>query len=343
MPFLLLPGRGGGFVIPSGKPYVCCIKIKKKGMKQTLLCMIFLFSLPLYPAGGSGDRLPSYGNYIRRYGDLAVRQQAKYGIPASIILAQGLLESGAGQSELVRKSNNHFGIKCHSEWKGEKIYRNDDLKHECFRRYKNVEESYEDHSVFLSQRSRYADLFRLDRTNYKGWAKGLQKAGYATNPAYANSLIKIIEDYQLYLYDRGKTPGAGEVAKEDKKKEKAGRKDAKTFAVKRSVLETGGLRYVYAGQDDSFERIAEDTGLPADELRRYNEVPDHFPLQKGDMVYLEKKKRRAGKPSYDHVVQIGESMHSISQKYGLQVKRLYKINRKKEDYIPVEGDVLKLR
>jgi hypothetical protein len=298
-------------------------------------------------ADGVRDRIHSYDDYIKQYSGLAVQQQKKYRIPASITLAQGILESGAGQSELARKSNNHFGIKCHTDWKGEKVYHNDDLANECFRKYKNVESSFDDHSVFLTGRTRYAGLFKLDIKNYKGWAKGLQEAGYATNPAYANSLIKLIEDYQLYRYDSEKGTVGKKEEKEKTAKEEAApsapRKTKTPFVIKRPVYEKHGLRYVCAETDDRFERIAEDTGLTVDKIRKYNEMPEDFPLQKDDIIYLEKKKKRADKPNYDYVVQIGESMHSISQKYGMQVKRLYKINRKKEDYIPTEGDVLKLR
>jgi LysM repeat protein len=307
-------------------------------MILTTLCFLLSFA-SAHTAGETQAKIPAYENYIKQYGNLAVRQQKKYHIPASITLAQGILESGAGQSELARKSNNHFGIKCHSDWKGEKVYHDDDLRNECFRKYKNVEDSYEDHALFLAERPRYADLFKLNIKNYQGWAKGLQKSGYATDPAYANRLIKLIEDYELYRYDSGDTPA-------DRKSEVAVKKSKsakETFVIKRPVENTGGLNYIHAEDNDSFERIAEDTGLTVAELRLFNEVPEDFPIQKGDMIYLEKKRTRASRPDYDHVVQIGESMHSISQKYGMRIKNLYKLNKKKEDYVPVEGDVLKLR
>lgn len=303
-----------------------------------------MFLVPaLQPTGSNPAKISAYGNYIRQYSRLAVYHQKKYHIPASITLAQGLLESGAGQSELARKSNNHFGIKCHADWKGSRVYHDDDRKNECFRKYKNVEDSYEDHSLFLTGGTRYARLFKLDIKNYRAWAKGLQEAGYATDRAYANQLIKLIEDYELYRYDSEKDL-AGKKDSADKKEEKKIKPKKQTpFAARRPVYNTQGLAYVYAGNNDSLEQIAEDTGLSAKALQTYNEIPGNFPLQKGDIIYLEMKKRKADKPYYDHVVQIGESMHSISQKYGMRVKKLYKINRKKEDYVPVEGDVLKLR
>jgi len=140
--------------------------------------------------------------YVRKYAPLAVLEMHKYDIPASITLAQGILESGNGRSQLASKSNNHFGIKCHVGWKGEKVYHDDDEKGECFRKYKFVETSYEDHSEFLSGRRRYANLFKLRKTDYKGWAKGLKKAGYATDKKYPNKLIKIIQEYELYEFDK---------------------------------------------------------------------------------------------------------------------------------------------
>ncbi|MDR1645965.1 MAG: glucosaminidase domain-containing protein [Tannerellaceae bacterium] len=278
-------------------------------------------------------KLPAYEAYVKQYSSLAVGHQKKYHIPASITLAQGILESGGGLSELARKSNNHFGIKCHADWKGEKVYHDDDRRNECFRKYKNVEDSYEDHALFLTGSARYANLFKLDIKNYRGWAKGLQESGYATDPAYANRLIKLIEDYELYRYDSGRTADAPAAPKET----------PEPAVVRRPAHNTLGLDYIYAEENDSFDRIAAETGLTVEQLIQYNETPADFPLQKGDIVYLEKKNTRAAKPHYDHVVQIGESMHSISQKYGMRMKNLYKINKKKDDYVPVEGDVLKLR
>ena len=140
--------------------------------------------------------------YIKKYAPIAVSEMHKYNVPASITLAQGILESGNGRSQLASKSNNHFGIKCHTGWKGAKVYHDDDEKGECFRKYKYVESSYEDHSQFLSGRRRYASLFTLRKTDYKGWSKGLKKAGYATDKNYPKKLIKIIETYELYEFDK---------------------------------------------------------------------------------------------------------------------------------------------
>lgn len=223
------------------------------------------------------------------------------------------MESGAGRSELARKSNNHFGIKCHSDWRGGRVYHDDDLRGECFRKYKNPEQSYEDHARFLVGRPRYASLFKLKITDYKGWARGLQKCGYATDRAYANRLIKLIEDYDLYRYD---------TAKGRKKSDKQ-----PAHISRYTVYRTNGLLYVYSNGKDCFDDIAASLGFRVKDLKKYNEVPEDFPLQKNDIVYLEKKKKKADKPNYDHVVQVGESMHSIAQKYGIQIKSLYKMNK----------------
>ena len=297
----------------------------------SLLTACFM-GLPMKTHGQ--HKLASYQKYIKTYGTLAIKQQTQYKIPASITLAQGLLESGAGQSDLARRSNNHFGIKCH-EWKGARVYHDDDLRGECFRKYNTVEQSYIDHSKFLAERPRYASLFKLRVTDYKGWAKGLQKCGYATDRAYANKLIKVIEDYELYRYDRMKV-----VKKTTKRTTTSNQQPAQSAY---QVYRTHGLIYVYAQENDSFDHIAANLGFSPRKLRKYNEVPEDFPLEKGDIIYLEKKKKKADKPYEQHVVQVGESMHGIAQKYGIQIKSLYKMNKKSADYIPMEGDVLKLR
>tara|TARA_B100000787_G_scaffold169695_1_gene161790 strand:+ start:31639 stop:32484 length:846 start_codon:yes stop_codon:yes gene_type:complete len=152
--------------------------------------------------------------YVRKYAPLAVFEMHNYNIPASITLAQGILESGNGRSQLASKSNNHFGIKCHTGWKGAKVYHDDDEKGECFRKYKYVQSSYKNHSEFLSGRRRYASLFKLRKSDYKGWAKGLKKAGYATDKKYPKKLIKIIEDYKLYEFDKIREKDLKRVKKE---------------------------------------------------------------------------------------------------------------------------------
>lgn len=289
-----------------------------------LLILFFAASVSLH---AQSKRSKLYDDYIDKYSNTAVQHMQKYKIPASITLAQGLLESGAGQSTLAAHGNNHFGIKCHTEWRGATMRKTDDRPNECFRKYKKAEESYEDHSLFLTERSRYNFLFDLQTTDYKNWARGLQTAGYATDKAYANKLIKLIEDYELYQYDR--TTG--------KREEPV----VKTY--KHTPYLTHGLVYIFANRGDTYESIAQEFGFNVKDLYKYNEVPKNFPLSQNDMVYLERKKRKADKPYYEHVVRVGESMHSISQRYGMQVKNLYKMNKKDYEYVPVEGDILKLR
>ncbi|MDR2621392.1 MAG: glucosaminidase domain-containing protein [Dysgonamonadaceae bacterium] len=301
--------------------------------KNALQFFTLLFLLGIGINATAQKKLKSHLNYIDDYSDLAVRQMVKYKIPASITLAQALLESGAGLSELADNSNNHFGIKCHSDWKGERIYRRDDNPNDCFRKYKTVEDSYEDHSGFLRNHSRYSILFSYDITDYTAWARGLQKCGYATDKAYANKLIKYIEDYQLYVYDYKSS-----YSPKDKDKKTSGepRRMRPTYI-------THGLLYVIAEANDSFDKIAYDMGFKIKNLLKYNEVPENFPLREGDIVYLEKKKKKADIPYYEYEVKIGDSMHRISQRYGIRLENLYKMNKKDFDYVPTEGDILRLR
>lgn len=296
-----------------------------------LVIAILLVNSPVY---SQAKRNKIYNDYIEDYKHIAVGQMKKHKIPASITLAQGLLESGAGKSELARSSNNHFGIKCHNDWRGEKVYKADDGPNDCFRKYKKVEDSYNDHAIFITGKTRYSKLFALDATDYRGWARGLQQAGYATDKAYANKLIKIIEDYELYLFDKkGLSP--------DKLRKEEERLLAQNYS--HIPYKTHNLVYVIAQDGDTYEAIALEFGFNPKKLRKYNEVPEGFPLKSGDLVYFKNKKSKADKPYYEHVVQVGESMHSIAQMYGMKVKNLYKMNKKDFEYVPEEGDILKLR
>ena len=184
--------------------------------------------------------------YIKRYAPIAVSEMHKYNVPASITLAQGILESGNGRSQLASKSNNHFGIKCHTGWKGAKVYHDDDEKGECFRKYKYVESSYEDHSKFLSGRRRYASLFALNKTDYKGWSKGLKKAGYATDKNYPKKLIKIIETYELYEFDKIREKDLKGVKKETSKTERKPKIKTKKRAKKYYEVKKGDTLYSIA-------------------------------------------------------------------------------------------------
>lgn len=306
----------------------------------TLQIFVLSLMLPFFSLHAQVKRSKQYDDYINKYSNVATKHMKEFKIPASITLAQGLLESGAGVSTLASQGNNHFGIKCH-EWKGPTMRKSDDRPNECFRKYKHAEESYHDHSLFLTERIRYNSLFQLKITDYKGWARGLQNAGYATDKAYANKLIKLIEDYELYLYDSEIKGGSGKNNNQGSKPSNNTNNLVKQRT--RTPYITHGLLYVIAEQGDTYEAIARDLDFKLKDLYKYNEVPENFPLEEGDLVYLEKKKRRADKPYYEHVVRVGESMHSIAQRYGIQVKNLYKMNKKDYDYVPCESDILKLR
>lgn len=315
-----------------------------KGQRVFLLFIAFSF-LFISAVNAQAKRNKTYDDYINKYNPVAVDHMKRYKIPASITLAQGLLESGAGLSSLASEGNNHFGIKCHTDWKGATMRKDDDKRNECFRKYKKAEDSYHDHSLFLTQRSRYDFLFDLQITDYRGWARGLQQAGYATDKAYANKLIKIIDDYELYKYDSGKSKVAD---KKDKNRYQGDGWSVEGKAVpmitnKHTPYKTHGLIYVIASAGDSYESIAEEFKFKPKDLYKYNEVPKDYPLAKGDLVYFQTKKNKADIPYYEHVVKVGESMHSIAQQYGMKIKNLYKMNKKDYDYIPTEGDILKLR
>ena len=272
-------------------------------------------------------RSRQYEEYIKKYRELAVEEMKKYHIPASITLAQGLLESGAGQSTLARKSNNHFGIKCGSDWRGKTVSHDDDARGECFRAYKHPKQSYEDHSKFLVGRPRYASLFKLKITDYKGWARGLKKAGYATNPRYAEQLIGIIELYDLYKYDT-----------------KGGLKWMKENPNPHQPYIANGLVYVVVRSGVSWKGISKEFDISQKKLRKYNDLYKGYALQVGDILYLEEKNKRASKEHIVHVLRAGESMHSISQKYGIRLKNLYKLNKMDpEDMAPETGTILRLR
>ncbi|MDD7318671.1 MAG: glucosaminidase domain-containing protein [Prevotella sp.] len=271
----------------------------------------------------------AYLQYIDRYAGLAVEQMKLHGIPASITLAQGLIESGAGQSELARKGNNHFGIKCHG-WQGNTVYHDDDAAGECFRAYDNVRQSYEDHSMFLVRGSRYRNLFSLSTSDYRGWARGLKAAGYATNPSYAEILIRIIEQYCLYEYDRDKPQP---------------QKPIVTEVEEFGVLVRNNTPYVVVRNGETLSSISRQTGVSVRKLAKYNEMPRDMTLIPGSPIYLEKKPKHASrvyKGKY-HEVRAGESIHSIAQLYAMRVETLYKINRLPDYYGVKVGDKLRIR
>lgn len=275
-----------------------------------------------------------YTSYINQYLDMAVEQMARYRIPASITLAQALLESRAGTSPLAVSGKNHFGIKCGSSWSGPYMLVDDDAKDEHFRVYQSVKDSYEDHSRFLRVNGRYANLFSLKMTDYKGWAYGLKAAGYATNPKYADILIQLIEDYDLSKLDH---------FSDSRRWQKVMREEGNSEGHK--VMMCNKNFYTIARQGDTFKSISKEMGVSERRLRKYNEVDRHYVLQEGDIVYFEKKQKRADKAyrGVYHRLKAGESLYSISQHFGMRLKTLYSINNLSSDYMPKVDDLILLR
>lgn len=265
--------------------------------------------------------------YVKMYHKVAQEKMKEHGIPASITLAQGILESDCGNSSLAKKANNHFGIKCH-DWKGPSVRYDDDKRNECFRKYKNAGESFEDHSAFLTGRGRYESLFKLKTTDYKGWAKGLKKAGYATDPRYADRLIKIIEEEGLYKYD---------VKFEGKPDLNA------PPGILREVLYNNSARYVLAKEGETLVSLAQEFGIRPWELPHYNDMPKATKLNEGDIIYIRPKRSRSTKDIKFHKVVSGETMHAISQKYAIKLSSLYWKNRMVKGNRLKAGQVVFLR
>ena len=280
-------------------------------------------------------RNSAYEDYINRYKDIAIEQMMKHHIPASITLAQGLLESGAGKSLLTVSSNNHFGIKCHNEWTGRRFYKDDDIKDDCFRVYDNARESFEDHSKFLL-RPRYQSLFSLKTTDYKGWARGLKACGYATNPQYADKLIGLIELYGLYEYDYAK--------KYDKFIATHSGANTSGHYANHRIYYRNKNYYLVANGGETFKSLAEEVGVSYRKLAKYNERDKKDVVSQGDIIYMEKKRSKAEKmyKNQPHVVRANESLYDIAQLYGIRLKYLYKKNGLPLDYVPRPGDRLRV-
>jgi uncharacterized FlgJ-related protein len=306
--------------------------------------------------------------YIARYSGIAVAEMYRSGVPASITLAQGLLESGAGRSALAKDANNHFGIKCHNNWKGRTVRADDDAKNECFRAYDDVEDSFRDHSDFLRYRDRYKFLFDLQTTDYKAWANGLKQAGYATDPSYAVKLIKYIEEYKLYEFD-GMTVsevyaegGAAvlpltdaeeypsEIPESPLKIEEprpfGGNEvaEAYSFSLSRRMYSRNGVPFVYAREGETYASIAKDNKLFLKELLRFNDLSSVEKLLPGEVVYLERKKKMAAPGLEKHIVEnADETVRSIAQRYAIRTKNLLKLNGMNPESRIYEGDEILLR
>ena len=355
----------------------------KKTIGRHLSCFILLFiitglnscrvSKPL--ATPSSSLSGSAANYITTYKDLAISEMRRTGVPASITLAQGMLESDYGRSTLARIGNNHFGIKCHNGWNGQTMMQHDDRRNECFRKYRRPEDSFYDHSDFLKTGSRYSFLFDLDPTDYKSWARGLRKAGYATNPDYANMLIRKIEENKLHDFDKGFT--ASYSAAPEKVQEKLPEKiqgntqdkvqgevilaESKTGAGEKvkanqetitfgdvmakmpRIMENNRIQYIIVKDGETREKLEKDFNLLKWELPRYNDLKDNFTPVPGQLLYLEPKRERAESGLEFHTVSAGETMHAISQKYGVRLKSLLEMNRMTEGDEPASGQKIWLQ
>lgn len=285
----------------------------------------------------------SKSDYIAMWKDVAIGEMLDHKIPASITLAQGILESGSGNSMLATEANNHFGIKCHG-WGGEKVYKDDDERNECFRKYDSADQSFEDHSDFLLKHERYAGLFTYDVTDYKNWAKGLKKAGYATNPKYADQLIKLIEDLELYQYDTYQSivPTADLlVENKEVKAEEVSEKMANSHQV---WVHDNKVRYVIAKKGDTFYQISKEFGLTLSQLNRYNSFSnDKDCLVEGDIVYIMPK--RKANLFKNETVSASNNMNvkEISQKYGVSEKTLKRLNGFADESLVSEGEIITLR
>jgi LysM repeat protein len=311
------------------------------------------YRAPVQTGGTDG----SAESYINTYKDLAISEMKRTGIPASITLAQGIIESDMGRSRLAAEANNHFGVKCHDNWTGPTIRHNDDRRNECFRKYRKVEESYRDHSDFLKSESRYSSLFSLDPTDYKGWARGLKRAGYATNPDYANMLIRKIDEYNLYYYDRGLAPSDNRVREKVigtdrttdstiinivKPGNSAGENISYTTLPER-IKENNRIQYIIVEERDTKESVENEFQLLRWELQRYNELGLDFNLTPGQILYLQPKREKAEPGKEYHTVTEGETMYRISQIYGIKLNSLYLMNRMTEGSQPVTGQKIWLR
>ena len=319
-------------------------------MKKFAL-LTFILGLFITPSIAQDEPRLTAEQYIAQFKDAAISDMQKSGVPASITMAQGMFESDYGNSALASIAKNHFGVKCHKDWGGDTYYMDDDAPNECFRKYNSVEESYDDHSNFLRTRDRYKFLFDLSISDYKGWAKGLKQAGYATNPAYADKLIEIIERYNLQALDEGGTPQPIADVKVEKNKEKKNvvNEDNKPIRVKvtprvkvlNGLATINNVPFVYVEKSDSYLKIAKQYKLELWQILEYNEAEKNDILHIGDIVFLNPKKGRAEVET--HTVKEGETMYDIAQAYGVRQKKIYQMNNIVPGTALTAGQDLKMR
>jgi len=260
--------------------------------------------------------------YIDLWKDVAQGNMQEYKIPASIILAQGILESSFGNSDLAQKANNHFGIKCHSTWTGDKFFKDDDAKNECFRSYKHALESYRDHAIFLTSGKRYSELFTFEITDYKAWAYGLKKAGYATHPQYAEKLIRVVEENELYRFD-SYTSIASNVRPQ---KPQTSAPEATEIAhVKRSTVNRVQCVVVEEGQ--TLYRISKATGVSLRQLYKYNDFSDNQEVvSKGEFIYLQPKRNKSSDKKTYVVTNNTTTLRQVAQLEGIKLSALMRKN-----------------
>ena len=320
---------------------------------RILFSILLLFSISVAQAQSQSPE--AITAYIERYKTVAIEEMKNYGIPASVTLAQGIHESGCGQSTLALNSNNHFGIKCHEEWNGQTYHHDDDKPQECFRVYTTPEESFRDHSEFLKTRPRYGSLFSLEPGDYKGWAKGLKAAGYATNPRYPEIIIKLVEDYNLNQYDDPKSIAAATAGKKDnsevefikqslQKSTSTASSEDKSEDVSKNTFEektVNNTKAVLYKKGVHIAAIARKYGITKEQLFAYNDMGPKGKFSDGDIVYVESKKPEAG--AYQYEIAKGETMHYISQKFAVQLADLLKRNGLKDGYEPLPGEIIVLR
>lgn len=311
-----------------------------RSLLSVLICLLTFNSF------AEGDPKSRYtrSQYIDMWSAVAMEQMREHGIPASITLAQAILESGDGNSMLARDANNHFGIKCHG-WTGQKVYHDDDARNECFRKYKNARESFHDHSEFL-KRQRYAFLFDYDITDYKSWAKGLKKAGYATNPKYPDLLIRLIEENQLVQYDKmalKKGPIKSAQSRSQNHHSKGQSEIVVTLGSPSQVkVSENRIKYVETQRSETIESLASKHHMGRWQIRRYNDLDKGASIEKGERIYLQPKRNKAAKAKV-HVVQHGETIRDISQKYGVKIKKLLKRSGFDRGYEVQPGDKIILQ
>jgi LysM repeat protein len=318
------------------------------GMKKWIL-----FALILIISGYvfAQQKRITRAEYLAQYCDLAVKEMKRTGIPASITLAQACLESDDGNSTLAREANNHFGIKCHNTWTGEKMYQDDDEKGECFRKYTNAKESFKDHSEFLAKAKRYSSLFQLDPYDYKAWAKGLKDAGYATNPKYPEYLIKIIEDNKLYEFDKGIRvhhidADSSSVRKPREKKNRQSLTDPDNFNISLGgydVKLNNRVKYIFVKSGDTPDQLARSLDMFAWEILRYNDLTKDSLFHDKQLIYIQPKRNKAEFGKNTHTVKEGETLYSISQFYAVKLNKLIRKNNLVPDYKTKAGEILYLR